>query len=156
MPNDSLESNIRHAMALAERALPHDVPVGAFILNPEGEIIAEGWNQREQHHDPTAHAEIVALQAAGQKRGNWRMTDHILVVTLEPCPMCAAALLQARMGTIIFGAYDPIQGALGSALNLAPLYSYDVKITGGILEQECQQQLQHFFTTRRKDITPEC
>ncbi len=137
------------AIQLAEMSLPLDVPVAALIVDASGTLIAEGYNTRERDQDPSGHAEIVALKQAGQHQHNWRMENCILYVTLEPCPMCASALLQARISTIVYGAADPIQGALGSALNLAEVYPQDVEILGGILEQHCQSQLHQFFKHQR-------
>lgn len=138
------------ARELAENALPEDVPVGALLINTSGKIVSQGWNKREQLHDPTAHAEVIALKEAGKSQQNWRLNDLILYVTLEPCPMCASALLQARISAIIFGAYDPLQGALGSMINLTDLYPYPVHIIGGIQEGACKEQLQSFFKMHRR------
>lgn len=140
---------IHHAQALAEKSLPQDVPVGAVIVDENGNIIGEGWNTREQDQDPTGHAELLAIRQAGMVRQNWRLNGCTLYVTLEPCPMCASALLQSRISQVVFGAYDPVQGALGSALNLTELYRNPVHITGGIDEKACQKQLQEFFKAQR-------
>lgn len=153
-----LQHWMREAIQLARHGLPHDVPVGCLILNPKNdgsqqfetfEIIARGFNQREHHHDPLGHAELIALREASQRLGRWRLNDCIALVTLEPCPMCAAALLQARVGYIVFGAYSPQEGALGSAMNLTALYDTTVSITGGILESECQALLKEAFAQQR-------
>lgn len=137
------------ALALADRSLPADVPVGALVLDAEGRLIGEGWNTRERAHDPAGHAEMMAIRQAANALQNWRLTGCTLYVTLEPCPMCASALLQARMGTVVFGAADPVQGALGSALHLGGLYSESTEIVGGVEEAACQQVLQAFFKARR-------
>lgn len=137
------------ARELAMRSMPQDVPVGALVVDPSGAVIGEGWNTRERDADPMGHAELMAIRQAAKRLKNWRLTDCMLYVTLEPCPMCASALLQARIGTIVFGAYDPVQGALGSAINLGELYSNPVHIIGGIQEYACQTQLQAFFKTKR-------
>lgn len=137
------------ALKLAEEALPVDVPVGALIVNRENQVIATGFNTRERDTNPLGHAELNALKLAAQQKGDWRLSDCTVYVTLEPCPMCAAALLQSRIGRIVFGAADPIQGALGSALNLATLYTNPLEITGGVSETKCQAQLQAFFNARR-------
>lgn len=140
---------MNYALALAEKALPQDVPVGAVLVNEAGDVLGEGWNTREADHDPTAHAEMMALREAGRQKGDWRLTGCTLYVTLEPCPMCAAALLQARVSTVVFGADDPIQGALGGALNLGPLYGNPMAIKGGIEAEACRAQLDTFFQSLR-------
>lgn len=141
------------ALDLARNALPEDVPVGALIISPAGEVIGQGWNRREQDSDPSAHAEIVALKQAGQSLNNWRLNECSLYVTLEPCPMCAAAILQARISQVVFGATDPVQGALGSAISLCPLYTNPITIIGGICETPCQDMLVAFFKDRRENNT---
>jgi tRNA(adenine34) deaminase len=148
-PLKSHEQWINHAQKLAEKALPKDVPVGAVILSDEEKILAEAFNQREVFSDPTAHAEIIALRKAGKMLSNWRLENCTLYVTLEPCPMCASAIIQARVGHVVFGAYDALQGALGSALDLKTLYASKMSVTGGILEEQCQKQLHDFFNARR-------
>ncbi len=126
-----------------------EVPIGAVLVK-NGEILSVAHNECEQRKDPTAHAEILALRQAAEKIGDFRLTDAELYVTLEPCPMCAGAMINARIKEIIFGASDPIKGALGSVLNL---YSYDLPnkpdIYGGISEKECLSLLQEFFKMRR-------
>ncbi len=138
------------ALGLAQKALPKDVPVGALVLNPQGQVIGEGWNTREENSDPLGHAEIMAIQSACRHLQNWRLSDCTLVVTLEPCPMCATAMLQARIKTVIFGASDPLQGALGSALNLNTFFGAHATVIGGILEKPCQTQLDTFFKALRQ------
>ena len=104
------------ALAAARTAFAsQDIPVGAAIFNNAGELIATGHNERELHNDPTAHAEIVAIRNAAEKLGDWHLTDHTLVVTLEPCVMCAGAIAQSRLQTVVFGAWDEKAGAVGSA-----------------------------------------
>ncbi len=123
-----------------------DVPVGAVIIK-DGEIIARGHNQRESSADPTAHAEIVALRQAAKVLGTWRLDGTSLYSTLEPCPMCAEAILQARVSRLVFGAYDIHSGAAGSAFNLfckGRIYPLP-EIIGGICEEECQSLLIRFF-----------
>lgn len=149
MTSDTFDTMMRRALALAEEALPNDVPVGALIVDSHGKVIGEGFNQREQDHDASAHAEIVALRQAGNTLGNWRMTGCTLYVTLEPCPMCMAALMQARIGRIVYGADDPVQGACGSALSLQTLYGSDVVIQAGVLGEICKNRLQQFFQQAR-------
>lgn len=145
---------MRKAIELADIAESHgEVPVGAILVK-DGEIIAEGWNTSISDHDATAHAEIVTLRQAGQTLQNYRLLDTTLYVTLEPCPMCAGALLHSRVGRIVFGAYDLKAGAAGTVLNLfesQASYHY-AQVEGGLLEEECRHQLQAFFKRRRKEI----
>jgi tRNA(adenine34) deaminase len=144
---------MREAMLLADNAEQQgEVPVGALLVL-DGEVIATGWNRSIGQHDATAHAEIQVIRGAGEVLQNYRLTDTTLYVTLEPCPMCAGALLHSRVGRIVFGAYDGKAGAAGSVLNLfesQAAYHY-AEITGGILETECKAQLQAFFKRRRKE-----
>lgn len=142
------EKYLRQAMGLAEQALPVDVPVGALILH-QGEIIAQAYNRRELDKNPVGHAEVLALQAAAAHLGNWRLNETQLYVTLEPCPMCASAIMQARVGQVIFGAYDPIMGACGSRYGLL-LDSPELPVRGGVLESECANQLRDFFKQARQ------
>lgn len=143
---------MQQALEKAREALPEDVPVGAVIVH-EDEVIAAACNRREADTDPTAHAEMRVLQAAARMLGDWRLTDVTLYVTLEPCPMCAAAIRQARIPVVVFGAYDSLMGACGSALNLlssSPASgTTDTTVLGGIMEEECRQLLQVFFSERR-------
>lgn len=145
---------MRKAIELADIAESHgEVPVGAILVK-DGEIISEGWNASISKHDATAHAEIVTLRQAGQTLQNYRLLDTTLYVTLEPCPMCAGALLHSRVGRIVFGAYDLKAGAAGTVLNLfesQASYHY-AQVEGGLLEEECRHQLQAFFKRRRKEI----
>lgn len=126
-----------------------EVPIGAVIVK-NGEILSVAHNECEQKKDSTAHAEILAIRRAAGKIGDFRLTDAELYVTLEPCPMCAGAIANARIKEVVFGAADPIKGALGSVLNL---YSYDLpnkpEVYGGISEKECLSLLQEFFKKRR-------
>ncbi|GLT19429.1 tRNA-specific adenosine deaminase [Vibrio zhanjiangensis] len=144
---------MRRAMELAAQAERQgEVPVGAVLVR-EGEIIAEGWNQSISHHDATAHAEMQVLRKAGQIIKNYRLLDTTLYVTLEPCPMCAGALLHSRVKRIVFGAPDLKAGAAGTVLNLfehQAAYHY-AEIEQGLLEDECREQLQAFFQRRRKE-----
>lgn len=128
-----------------------DVPVGAVILAANGAVLAQGHNLREATADPTAHAEVVALRAAGQALRRWRLEDATLVVTLEPCTMCAGALLAARVARLVFGAADPRAGAAGSALDVLqdPRLGRPVEVIGGVLAPECATLLQEFFARRR-------
>jgi tRNA(adenine34) deaminase len=143
---------MRHALSLAERARKEgEVPVGAVLVN-EDEMVAEGWNQPISHHDPTAHAEIVALRAATLRLGNYRLPPGIsLYVTLEPCPMCAGALVHARLSRVVFGAPDPRTGAGGSVFNLLDCdkLNHRAEVVRGVLEAECAEVLKGFFKARR-------
>jgi len=139
------------ALTEAHRALQHgDVPVGAVAL-VDGQVIATGHNERELLHDPTAHAEMVVLRAAATWVGGWRLGDVTLVVTLEPCPMCAGALVASRVGRLVFGAADPRAGACGSLYNLCadPRLNHEVPVTHGVRAQECAEVLASFFAARR-------
>ncbi|WP_420919480.1 tRNA adenosine(34) deaminase TadA [Vibrio pectenicida] len=144
---------MRRAIELAAQAEREgEVPVGAVLVR-EGKVIAEGWNQSIAQHDATAHAEMQVLRKAGQKLKNYRLLDTILYVTLEPCPMCAGALLHSRVQRIIFGAPDLKSGAAGTVLNLfehQAAYHY-AEVKQGLLEEECRIQLQAFFKRRRKE-----
>ncbi len=128
-----------------------DVPVGAVVLDGAGTIIGRGHNQREAACDPTAHAELVALRAAGQSRGSWRLDGCTLVVTLEPCTMCAGALLAGRLARLVYGAADPRAGAAGSVWDVLhdPRLGPPVEVRGGVLAAECASLLQAFFARRR-------
>ncbi|KII76913.1 adenosine deaminase [Vibrio renipiscarius] len=145
---------MRRAMALATQAEQQgEVPVGAVLVK-DGEIIAEGWNQSIGLHDASAHAEMQAIRKAGQALENYRLLDTTLYVTLEPCPMCAGALLHSRVKRIVFGAPDLKAGAAGTVLNLfehQAAYHY-ADVLQGLLEEECRSQLQAFFKRRRKEI----
>jgi len=141
------------AIALAQAAgEAGEVPVGAVVVNGKGERIAEGENRRERDHDPTAHAEIVALRGAGQALANWHLEQCTLYVTLEPCPMCSGAIVHARIGLLVYGADDPKTGAIRTVMNLpdSPGSNHRLCVLGGILEATCRQQLQDWFTQRRQ------
>jgi tRNA(adenine34) deaminase len=128
-----------------------DVPVGAVVVSPAGEVIGEGCNLREVEGDPTAHAEVVALRAAARHTGEWRLEDCTLVVTLEPCPMCAGALLLSRVSTLVLGAWDPKMGACGSVWDIVRdrRATHRVEVIGGVREAECSQVLLDFFAAHR-------
>ena len=128
-----------------------DVPVGALIVNEAGEILSTGKNKREKDNDPTAHAEIVAIRNASEKMGSWRLDDLTLIVTLEPCVMCAGAILQSRIKRLIFGAFDQKAGAVGSSLDVIrdTRALSKVEVVSGVLEDECAKLLTDFFTTKR-------
>ena len=128
-----------------------DVPVGALIVNEAGEIVSFGKNEREKDNDPTAHAEILAIKRAGEKLGSWRLDDLTLVVTLEPCVMCAGAILQSRLKRLVFGAFDQKAGAVGSSLDVIRDVRAlsKVEVVSGVLEKECAKLLTNFFATKR-------
>ena len=128
-----------------------DVPVGAVILNANGDLISTGNNQRELLNDPTAHAEIVAIRHAATALGNWRLDGCIIVVTLEPCAMCAGAIAQSRISKVVFGAWDEKAGASGSVWDLLrdPRALHKVEVTSGVLQEECSTMLKEFFSEHR-------
>jgi tRNA(adenine34) deaminase len=128
-----------------------DVPVGALIVNEAGEILSFGKNEREKDNDSTAHAEIVAIRKASEKLGSWRLDELTLVVTLEPCVMCAGAILQSRIKRLVFGAFDQKAGAVGSSLDVIRDVRAlsKVEVVSGLLEDECAKLLTDFFTTKR-------
>jgi tRNA(adenine34) deaminase len=141
------------AIALADRAGDAgEVPVGAVIVDATGEAIAEGENRRERDHDPTAHAEVIALRTAGYSRQNWHLNGCTLYVTLEPCPMCAGAIVLARLDTLVYGADDCKSGAVRTVINVpdSPCSNYRIHVIGGILESTCRQQLQDWFAQQRQ------
>jgi tRNA(adenine34) deaminase len=145
-----LQHWMKEAMALAEEALPVDVPVGALVVDSNGAIIGRGFNTRERDNNPLGHAELNAIQQACHTLGQWRLSTCTLIVTLEPCPMCASALAQARISTIVYGANDPIQGACGGAEGVHIHWPSLPLIVGGVLELECTQQLKQFFSEKRE------
>jgi tRNA(adenine34) deaminase len=139
------------ALAEARRAEEHgDVPVGALVV-VAGEVVASRHNERERAGDPTAHAELLAIRDAAARLGTWRLDAATLVVTLEPCPMCAGALVAARVPRLVFGAVDPKAGACGTLYNLCadPRLNHEVAVTGGVHAQECGDLLRAFFSRRR-------
>lgn len=148
-PN-SFEELMRSAIAEAAES-GEDVPVGALIVSPTGEVIAAAHNEREAEHDPTAHAEIVAIRRAAKLRSDWRLEDCTLVVTLEPCVMCAGAIVAARIGRVVFGAWDARVGASGSLYDLIrdARLGAPAEVISGVLEQECSSQLRAFFESKR-------
>lgn len=144
---------MQKALALAEAAgCAGEIPVGAIVVGPDGTAIATAENRKERDRDPTAHAEILALRAAGQVLKNWHLNQCTLYVTLEPCPMCAGAIVQARVGLLVYGTDDPKTGAIRTAFNLPDsVVSYHrLSVMGGILESSCRQQLQAWFAERRR------
>ena len=143
---------MQQAIAIAnEVKSSDDVPVGALIVNEAGEIISSGKNEREKDNDPTAHAEILAIRRAGEKLGSWRLDDLTLIVTLEPCVMCAGAILQSRLKRLVFGAFDQKAGAVGSSLDVIRDVRAlsKVEVVSGVLEDECAKLLTDFFATKR-------
>lgn len=128
-----------------------EVPVGALVIDASGNLLAEGENRKERDKDPTAHAEILALRAAAKTLHNWRLNQCTLYVTLEPCPMCAGAIIHARIGLLVYGVDDTKTGAIRTVTNIpdSAASNHRLKVLGGILESACRQQLQAWFATRR-------
>jgi tRNA(adenine34) deaminase len=142
---------MRLALREAARALDHDdIPVGAIVVS-DGEVIGAGHNERELRADPTAHAEMIALRAAARARGSWRVLDSVLYVTLEPCAMCAGAVVLARVPRVVFGTTDPKAGAAGSVLDILAesRLNHRPQVQSGLLAQECGDMLRDFFASRR-------
>jgi tRNA(adenine34) deaminase len=142
---------MRLALREAERALEHDdVPVGAVIVK-DGELIGAAHNERELRQDPTAHAEVSALRQAARTLGSWRLLDAVMYVTLEPCPMCAGAIVLSRLPRVVFGTLDPKAGAAGSVLDVLdePALNHRPQVQGGLLEDDCAELLREFFASRR-------
>jgi tRNA(adenine34) deaminase len=146
------ESAMREAIALAAAASQiGETPVGCIVVDAAGRIIGRGHNRRQIDADPTAHAEILALRQAAQSRGDWRLSDCTLVVTLEPCPMCAGALVNARVSRLVYGAADPKAGAVRTLFQLCddPRLNHRVEIVAGVLAEECGELLRKFFQAQR-------
>ena len=145
------EAFMREALALAEEAAAHgEIPVGAVIVK-DGKIIARGRNDREETRSPLGHAEMRAIEEAAEVLGDWRLTGCTLYVTLEPCPMCAGAILNSRLDAVVYGAADPAAGCMGSRLNLAHLdLGAAPRVKAGVLGEECQALLSRFFQKRRE------
>lgn len=143
---------MQHALMLAARAEQlGEVPVGAVVVR-QGKLLGEGWNQPIGGHDPTAHAEIVALRDAAEKEQNYRLPDSTLYVTLEPCPMCAGAIVHARVKRVVYGAPDPKGGAAGSVFDLLPTdgrFNHRVEVEGGLMMEQSAKLLQDFFRRKR-------
>ena len=146
---------MRMALDVAKRTPVGNVPVGAVVVDASGRVVGEGCNERESTGDPTAHAEVIALRKAARKVGDgWRLENHTLVVTLEPCVMCAGAAVTSRIGGIIFGAYEPKTGACGSVVDVVrdPAWPFPpVAVRGGVLERECQHLVEEFFSSKRHE-----
>ncbi|MES9964647.1 MAG: tRNA adenosine(34) deaminase TadA [Candidatus Sedimenticola sp. 20ELBAFRAG] len=154
--SDEDRSFMRHALELADKAEAEgEVPIGAVVVL-EGEIIGEGWNRPIASNDPTAHAEVMALRDAGRRVENYRLPETTLYVTLEPCPMCAGAIVHSRVKRVVFGAQDPKGGAAGSVFDLLPSdqrFNHRTEAEGGVMAEECGQKLRDFFQSRRKKRT---
>jgi tRNA(adenine34) deaminase len=143
---------VRAALAQARLAgAAGDVPIGAVVFDTAGVVIGTGFNERERRHDPTAHAEVLALRAAGAARGEWQLTGCTLAVTLEPCTMCAGAIVLARVPRVVYGTIDPKAGAAGSVLDVLgePRLNHRPQVDGGLLATECAALLTDFFASRR-------
>ena len=138
-------------MLAASASQQGEVPIGAIVMNPAGQIVGEGFNTREQERDPMNHAEVVALRMAAVANRSWRLDDHTLVVTLEPCTMCAGAAVQARVGRIVFGAFDKKAGAVGSLWDVVrdPRLPHRPEVVSGVLADECATILSEFFKAHR-------
>lgn len=145
------EEYMTKALVLAERAYAlGEIPVGAIVVSPEGEIIGEGWNLREQLQSPTAHAEILAIEQAAKALGSWRLSGCTLYVTLEPCPMCAGAIMNSRLKRVVYGAFDDKNGACSSVVNLfEERFTHIPFVRSRILMQECGDILTRFFRELR-------
>ncbi|WP_222564459.1 tRNA adenosine(34) deaminase TadA [Novilysobacter antarcticus] len=147
---------MRHALALADRAEREDdeIPVGAVVVAADGSLLGEGWNRNITEHDPTAHAEIVAMRQAGFRLANHRLLGCTVYVTLEPCAMCAMAMVHARVARVVYGAADPKTGAAGGVFNLLgdPRHNHRVEVEGGLLGEEAGERLTAYF--RRKRAKP--
>lgn len=147
---------MRHALTLAEQAgREGEVPVGAVLVK-DNQIVGEGWNRPIGCHDPSAHAEIMAIRDAGQRIQNYRLLDTTLYVTLEPCVMCAGALIHARVKRVVFGAYDPRTGSAGSVFEVLTTdkLNHRIEVEGGVLAEECGESLRSFFRSRRGAKAP--
>jgi tRNA(adenine34) deaminase len=152
LPQDQWAEPMRLALDEARAALATaDVPIGAVVLDPEGEVVGRGRNERERYGDPTAHAEVVALREAAQARGEWRLDGCTLVVTLEPCTMCAGALVLARVERLVFGAFDEKAGAVGSLWDVVRdrRLNHRPEVVSGVLAEESTKLLLEFFEGHR-------
>lgn len=152
MQNPAFIEAMREALVLAATALQQgEVPIGALVLDPMGQVVGQGFNTREQDHDPMNHAEVIALRMAALAKKSWRLDDHTLVTTLEPCTMCAGAAVQARIGRIVFGAFDAKAGAVGSLWDVVRdrRLPHRPEVVSGVLADECAAILSEFFKNQR-------
>jgi tRNA(adenine34) deaminase len=149
-----MQKAIQLAAVAAKRG---DVPVGAIIINAQGQVISTAHNRKEQDQDPTAHAEILAIRDASQALKTWHLENCILYVTLEPCSMCTGAIIQARLGLLVYGADDPKSGTIRTVFNVpdSPASNHRLKVIAGILEATCREQLQTWFAQQRSLKTPQ-
>jgi tRNA(Arg) A34 adenosine deaminase TadA len=155
MPADD-EHWMRHALSLADRAEREDdeIPVGAVLVDANGQLLAEGWNRNISENDPTAHAEIVAMRQAGMRVGNHRLLGSTLYVTLEPCAMCAMAMIHARISRVVFAASDPKTGAAGSVFDLLSdsRHNHRITVQGGVLADAASEKLTRYFRAKRGKV----
>lgn len=157
-PEPALFAAMEEALQAATNCLAdpdsskHDVPIGAVVIDAGGKEIARGWNKREADADPTAHAEVLALRTAGAALGTWNLEGCTLVVTLEPCTMCAGAAVLSRVDRVVFGAWDPKAGACGSVRDVVrdARLNHQVEVIGGVCEEQAQEQLHQFFSKKRR------
>jgi len=154
--SDQDEAWMHRALALAQHAEQQDdeIPVGALLVDAAGDVIGEGWNRNITEHDPTAHAEIIAMRQAGKRLGNHRLIGCTLYVTLEPCAMCAMAMVHARIARVVFAASDPKTGAAGSVFDLLsdPRHNHRVNVRGGVLAEDASTRLTNYFRRKRRKI----
>lgn len=151
IPSAADRAAVGHALDAARGAAPDEVPIGAVVLSPSGDVVAIGANERETASDPTAHAEVLALRRAGAALGSWQLAGCTLAVTLEPCTMCAGALVLARVARVVFGAWDPKAGAAGSLRDVLrdARLNHRPEVVGGVRADECAALLDAFFAARR-------
>ena len=157
MPSQEFNETMRLALDLAAKASQQgDIPVGAIVLNSAGVVVGRGFNSREVDNDPMNHAEIVAMREAANANNSWRLDDHTLVVTLEPCTMCAGAILNSRISRLVFGAAEPKTGAAGSVHNVFdnPTLNHHTTVQGNLMADESRQLLQQFFKPKRMNANP--
>ena len=156
MTPQHFEASMLRALAQAEQAAAEgEIPIGAVVLDPQGNVLASAHNSREASHDPTAHAEVLALRAAAERQQSWRLDGCTLVVTLEPCPMCAGAAVMSRIGTLVFGAWNDEYGAAGSRWDLVRdrRLNHQVEVFSGVLADECGAMVREFLDSRRMKVT---
>ncbi|MCF8527891.1 MAG: tRNA adenosine(34) deaminase TadA [Candidatus Nanopelagicales bacterium] len=156
MTPQHFEASMRRALAQAEQAAAEgEIPIGAVVLDSQGNVLASAHNSREASHDPTAHAEVLALRAAAERQQSWRLDGCTLVVTLEPCPMCAGAAVMSRIGTLVFGAWNDEYGAAGSRWDLVRdrRLNHQVEVFSGVLADECGAMVREFLDSRRMKVT---